>query len=333
MFNKILESLSEPIKSILINIPVDIKKLIQEIRLRSDRALTLISSNNIYFVNRDSSISSNLNGLNYIVRDVDIQNCFRFICGHSIHSYQDEIKNGFITIKGGHRVGFCGTAVKEEGKIKSVKDINSINIRVAIQKNGIAKNLVEELFSKEINGVLIVGPPSSGKTTLLKDIIRILAGGFNGKYIKISLIDERGEIAAINKGIPNNDLGIFCDIFDGYSKVEGMNIAIRTMSPDIIACDEIGMEDDSFGIIQSLNAGVSVIATAHASSLCELYKREHIYKLILTGAFKYIVILEDRKNPCKIKDIIRVGDEKDDKVTGGYINSYSIVCNRDVKVD
>lgn len=326
MFDKILNNLSDPIRTIFFNIPFDLKNKAQEIRIRVLKPLMINTSDGSYFISKDSEISSIPNDSSYIVRDIDIHNCFRVICGYSIHSYQDDIKNGFITISGGHRVGFCGTAVKENGKITTVKNINSINIRIARQKNGVADQLVTKLFMDKICGILIVGPPSSGKTTLLKDIARILSSGFKDRYIKISVIDERGEIAAISKGLPGNDLGLSCDIFDFYSKLEGMNISIRTMSPDLIICDEIGTREDSLGIEQSLNSGVSVIATAHATSLEELLKRKHIKNLIMTGAFEHIVILNDRKNPCIVKEFIKVSDIFEN--TRGCFNNSVIISDR-----
>lgn len=217
----------------------------------------------------------------------DIDFTFCAVCDNSVHSYEEQIREGFVTVEGGHRAGLCGTAVKRGGKIRTVKNISSINFRIARQVTGCAEGICREVFSGGLCGVLVAGAPMSGKTTVLRDMCRYLAGRY-----RVALIDERSEIAAVCSGVPQNDTGIMCDVFDGYSKAEGIMTAVRTMSPQIIICDEIGGRKDIRAIRDSLSSGVCIAASVHAGTPYELTGRKNIMRLIKTGVFSYIVFLE-----------------------------------------
>ncbi len=263
---------SENVRKILL--PYELCENITEIRLRTNRGISLrIGSENIL-----------LGGC--VVRKEDIEYSFKAICDYSVYSFGRELSEGFITIKGGHRVGLCGTAVTENGKVNSINHISGMNFRIANERKGSADKIMSDIFNKEKCGIIIAGAPLSGKTTVLRDLCRQI-----GNKNKVSLIDERGEIAAIYKGIPQNDIGDFTDVFDGYPKSEGILTAIRTMSPDYIFVDEIGTDDDYKSIFSSVCCGVQIIATVHASSIKTLKEKENISKLLETGAFRYIVFL------------------------------------------
>lgn len=264
---------SENIRKILC--PYEMCENITEIRLRTNRSISLrIGSENII-----------LSG--YIVLKEDIEYSFKAICNYSVYTYLRELSEGFITLKGGHRVGICGTAVIENGKVNNINYISGLNFRIANERKGVANKIMADIFSKEKCGIIIAGAPLCGKTTVLRDLCRQL-----GNKYKVSLIDERGEIASVYKGVPQNEIGDFTDVFDGYPKSEGILIAIRTMSPDYILVDEIGTEDDYNAIFRSVSCGTEIIATIHASSLTSLRKRENIKRLVETGVFRYIVFLE-----------------------------------------
>ncbi|MDF2567535.1 MAG: stage sporulation protein [Oscillospiraceae bacterium] len=322
-FNQAVNSLSPNIKNILINVSDDIKKDIKEIRIRAGRPLSMGDGTQEMFVLKNSGVIFNYREGAYHLTRFDLNECFKVLCNYSIHSYQSEIKNGFITIEGGHRAGICGTAIVENGQVCGIRDISSINLRIARQIDGVSDELMRKTFSNGVCGVLIVGAPSSGKTTVLRDLIRQLSSGNLDGYKKVAVIDERGELAATHKGQPQNNIGLCCDVLDGYPKGEGMNIALRTMSPQVIVCDEIGNESDAGAIQNSLNAGVDVIATAHASNIGELLKRKHIANLIKSGAFKKIVILEGAEHPSKIKEVISM-EGFDDKVYGHIADNISV---------
>ena len=213
------------------------EKNLQEIRIRSEKPIFLKLQN--------SSV-----GIDYIVNQSEILQILEKICENSIYAYQNQICNGFITIKGGHRIGIVGTVVVENGKVINIKYVTSLNFRIARQVLDSSNKVLKEIINIENNTIyntLIVSPPGKGKTTVLRDAIRKLSNGikdinFSGKTC--GLVDERGEIAATYRGIPQNDVGMRTDIVDNISKSEGMKMLIRSMAPEIIACDEIGSKED-----------------------------------------------------------------------------------------
>ncbi len=222
----------------------------------------------------------------------DIEDCFGELCRYSVHSFKREIAEGYITLPEGHRAGFCGTAVMRDGDIETLRDISSINLRLAKEIKGCAEALYHAFFEKSLRSLLIVGAPLSGKTTVLRDLTRLL-----GERHKVALIDSRNELAACHDGTPQLDVGLNTDVLSGYPRAEGMEIALRTLSPEIIICDEIG--NDISAIEQCIHCGVKLIATAHASSLEELSKRRDTAGLI--GSFDCIAVLCGKGQIAELK--------------------------------
>lgn len=222
----------------------------------------------------------------------DIEDCFGELCRYSVHSFRREIAEGYITLPEGHRAGFCGTAVMRDGDIETLRDISSINLRLAKEIKGCADELYHAVFEKSLRSLLIVGAPLSGKTTVLRDLTRLL-----GERHKVALIDSRNELAACHGGTPQLDVGLNTDVLSGYPKSEGMEIALRTLSPEIIICDEIG--NDISAIEQCIHCGVKLIATAHASSVEELSKRRDTAGLI--GSFDCIAVLCGKGQIAELK--------------------------------
>jgi len=267
-FNSAIAVLPEKIKAYLFRADEKVKANATEI---------FISSNLVVFTTDKHIALTNLSSS-------DIAECFRAICGYSVHSHADDIKEGFITLTGGHRAGIYGTAVLDEHKnIKSVRDIAGISIRIAREIVGCADNLS---FSSSRN-LLVCGAPSSGKTTIVRDIVRKLTESF----CKVSVVDSRGEIGASSGGIAQNTFGATVSVLTGYCKSDGVDIALRTLSPDVIVCDEIGSAADMTAIQDCGRCGVSVIATAHCGSFDDLLERENIAPLV-GGVFKDIVVIE-----------------------------------------
>ncbi len=307
-FNQAVMCVSPKIRNILLSLPDEIKTDTQEIRLRGDRPIALIGKYGTKFlssIGRDSLICSQSS---LKVSPSELIDTFNRICGFSVHSNQESILNGYITIEGGHRAGICGTGVFENNKISAVKDIASINLRIAGEHLGAADEIMCRLFSNGLKSIIIAGAPSTGKTTILRDMARQLSGGSLDRYYKTVIIDERREIAAVKNGIPQNNVGVNCDVLDMYPKSQGILIALRSMSPDIIICDEVGAMSDANAIDEGVNSGVKFAVSVHASTIDEIKKRPQINRLIECGAFDNIVLLKSGSTPGTILKIYEVGE-------------------------
>lgn len=297
--------LPSQLKNLLRRLPEQLQGSVREICLRAERPLVVSTFGGEYFADSAGGFHRLLPASPLIVSRDELSECVRILTEYSLHSYVQEINAGFITVRGGHRAGVSGSCVTDGERIVSVGNLSSVNLRVARQVKGCAVSLVRELYRERVGSTLIVGPPASGKTTLLRDMARCLANGEPGYYTRLSLIDERGELAAVSRGVPQNDVGVLTDVFDGYRKGEGMAIAIRSMSPAALILDEIATEADADSIRQSLNAGVAVIVSTHAATLEELCRKRHIRSLLSEGAFANVVLLKSAAEPCRVERIIR----------------------------
>lgn len=290
-FHKAIETLPERERSMLSSVPEYVSRNIQEIRFRSNRPTALCAPDKTYYITASRALSENYR--DGICASPDTLNeIFRRLCSYSVYSRQNEIINGYITLSGGNRAGICGTAVYENGELKNLRDISSVNIRIAREFISCSDELLKELDIKD--GLLICGAPCTGKTTLLRDIARALSY----KY-KCALVDSRGEIASAFHGCPQNDVGM-CDVFDGFSRAEGIEQAVRCMSPEVIICDEISAKSDSASLGYARDCGVSVAASAHCADKSELMNKTFLKELIKKGTFKYVVFLKSRREAGKI---------------------------------
>ncbi len=220
----------------------------------------------------------------------DINEFTEKITKSSIYAYYDDIANGFITVTGGHRIGFCGNAVYEKNALKSIRDITGINIRMAKEIKGIGEGVYSKIVSnsKNIGNTLVISPPGMGKTTLLRDLTRLISD--NIERISLALIDERNEISATFMGNTQNDVGMRTDVFCGYKKYDGIMRAIRSMSPDVIVVDEIGGDDDIKAIKKCFHSGVKIIASVHGESYSDV--KNSLSELFYENIFDYFVTLK-----------------------------------------
>ncbi len=274
---------------------------VQEVRLRINRPFAITINTIEYYPQVDGTLSE-CGNYGIICNRLDILQTFEAICEHSVHSYAREISQGYITIEGGNRVGICGSYIFKGNELHTIKDINSINIRVSHEVRGSANEVFKLVDFSTAKGVLIVGKPLSGKTTILRDLCRLVSN----KY-KVSLIDERSEIASVYDGMPQSDIGLKVDIFNGYPKNIGIESAIRTMSPEIVFCDEIGTIQDFNAISFGAICGVKFVCTAHADSIKLVLSNPNFKQILSTNAFDSIVLLGHGSHLGKVIDFKTLG--------------------------
>ncbi|MBQ3565758.1 MAG: stage III sporulation protein AA [Oscillospiraceae bacterium] len=300
-FRKVLEYLPEKLSCSLKKIPSATVVKINEIRLRANRPVSVSVAGESVFVSPNGSLTrSPTLGINCSAED--ISEAFHAVCDYSVHSHQRDISQGFITLEGGNRVGICGTAVGQYNSIETLKFVSSLNFRIAGEIIGCGEEICRKLFGAEPMGVLIIGVPLSGKTTVLRDMCRIL-----GNRYRLSIVDERSEIASCYHGVPQNDVGFFTDVLDGYDKKNGIETAVRVMSPQIVVCDETGGRTDCEAILESVTSGVKILASAHGKSIDEVLQRKHIKKLVSCGIFDYAVLLGNGSDVGTVKEIRKIG--------------------------
>lgn len=270
---------------------------ISEIRLRTGNYLTVKTETDEFFVTYGGNLSlSSANAIKVYKNDIE----YTYMCSfdNSLYSFEEELKNGFITTKGGNRVGFSSSFIYDNGEISRISDVTGINIRISREVKYCSRNILEKINFKEPVSLLLCGPPASGKTTVLRDLTREL-----GNKYSVTIIDERNEIAASDGGVLENDVGKFTDVLSGVSKEEGIKRAVRLLSPRFIVCDEIGAKSELSSFEYLFNSGVKLIATTHAATTEEAKQKPLIKKMIKKKFFDYIICLSKERKICEIKDM------------------------------
>ncbi len=277
------------------NIPM---KQVQEIRCRVGKPMIVLYDNR-------EAIVKDADGCPYYITEADLREMVSYISNYSLYAFEEEMRQGFVTIEGGHRIGICGQVILENGRIKNLKYISSLNVRIAHEVLGCADRILPYLTEdKMIKHTLIISPPRCGKTTLLRDIVRQISDGNEcQKGVSVGVVDERSEIGGCYKGIPQNNLGIRTDILDGCPKADGMLMLIRSMGPEVIAVDEIGLEEDVHAIEYAMHCGCKMLATIHGNTFDEIKQKPTIHRLMGEQGFERYIVLGNKRGVGSVEEI------------------------------
>ncbi|WP_134683164.1 stage III sporulation protein AA [Brevibacillus migulae] len=302
--NEVIAILPAPIRSIMNTLPAAVLNHVEEIRLRQNQPLEVRYGQQASYVTPTGQLTANVRQ-GWIVTEELVGKLLNQISQHSLYALEEELKRGYITVVGGHRVGIAGKVVLEQGEVKGIRDITSFNIRIAREKKGAAQKVLPFLLEQgKIHNTLIISPPQCGKTTLLRDIARSLSYGNEwSSSRKVAIVDERSELAGSLHGVPQRDVGPRTDVLDACPKAIGIMMMIRSMSPDVVIVDEIGRTEDGEAIWEAIHAGVSVICSAHGADLKEIVQRPMIGKLIQHGAFSRYLVLNRAQGAGTIQGI------------------------------
>ena len=288
---KIKKVLGSTINSILQENQISFSKL-QEVRLRIGKPLIIVSDN-IEFV------------LHKTIEKDELMEILEYVSNYSLHAFENELKQGFITIEGGHRVGMTGQVLIENGEVKNIKHISSMNIRMSHEILNCADVILPYITrNKQIYNTLIISPPRCGKTTLLRDLVRQVSDG--SRWVKgctVGVVDARSELGGCYLGVPQNQLGIRTDVLDNCPKSKGMLMLIRSMSPQVIAVDELGSTEDIHALEYAMHCGCKMIATVHATSMDEIRSKPLFEQMVKERRFERYVVLGNQHHIGEINGI------------------------------
>ena len=278
---------------------------LQEIRLRTGRPLAIVERGREVFLTGDGARTREA-GAAWRVTAQDLRETMEFVGEYSLYAYEDELRQGYLTIRGGHRVGVAGRTVLDGDKVKSVRYISCVNVRLSHEVPGCADPVLPYLWGDEgLLHTLIISPPRCGKTTLLRDMVRQISDGSRARRgYTVGVVDERSEICGCFMGIPENDVGVRTDVMDACPKAEGMMMLVRSMAPEVIAVDEIGRYEDIDAIETVLYSGCRLIATVHGSSLSDIQAKPLFQRLAQEQVFERYVILGDSFRSGHIGEIL-----------------------------
>lgn len=298
--DKLINYFGKNIKNLLKNIDATYFEQAEEIRIRLGKSIIFKNFEEEYFVLKNGQTAKTfLTKQIYIPTLEDITQTIETMGDYSIYALEQEIKNGFLTLKGGFRVGITGKAIVEDGKIKTIRNVSSINIRIAKEVKGCSNKILKYITQPNINSTLIISPPNCGKTTLLRDIIKNISD--NGQ--NVSIVDERSEIASVHMGVCQLDVGKRTDVLDRCPKYDGMLMVLRSMSPKVIAVDEIGDEKDVYAIEKISNSGVNIICTIHSFDIEDLKQKHHFKNILNKKIFKRYIVLNRKNGVCNVDKI------------------------------
>jgi stage III sporulation protein AA len=311
MLESVFAILPASLNRLMRNLPASILLPLEEIRVREGRPLEIVYRNGYGFVSADGSVLEQPHKA-YMATQDDCLKLLDLLTNHSKYALEEQLKRGYITVRGGHRVGFAGRTVVEQGQVKQVKDISSFNIRIAKEVIDAGVILLPHLLDfafRTVHHTLIISPPQQGKTTIVRDIARLISygswptSGAGWKGLKVGIVDERSELAACVRGVPRFDLGPRTDVLDNCPKAEGMMMMIRSMSPEVLVVDEIGSAEDAAAIQEALHAGIRVIATAHGRDIEDVKQRPLLRSMIANQVFNRYVVLGNSQGKGTIEHV------------------------------
>lgn len=286
------------------------KETPEEIRMRIGQPVILDTGNQEWYWDEVlEELTKDLNRA-YRASEGDLKELVSYMSEYSMYAFEEELRNGFLTIQGGHRIGIAGKTVCQQESIKTIRQISFLNIRIAREHKGCADMALPYIRrGQSIYNTLIISPPGVGKTSLLRDCIRQLSNG-NEEYkgLKIGVVDERSEIAACYQGKPQNDLGCRTDVMDACPKKEGMLLLLRSMSPQVIGVDELGGRADYEAVEYAIHCGCRLLGTIHGTDLEEIKQKPYLNRWLEDKFFeRYVVLEKDKKNN---KRNIKIFDER-----------------------
>ncbi len=305
--DELIKIFAKSIRDILNRVTVNFDE-VQEIRLRVGAPLLIVYKNEEYYIGKSGGLSRDFRDA-YLVLRGELRETMEYMSNYSLYAFEEEMKQGFITIQGGHRIGLAGKTILDETGIKTMKFVSFINVRLSHQVKGCSDPVLPYLYENgEILHTLIISPPRCGKTTLLRDVIRQVSNGTKDHQgITVGVVDERSEIGACYQGVPQNELGIRTDVLDCCPKAKGMMMLIRTMSPRVIAVDEIGSRDDLEAMEYVMNCGCKLIATVHGTSIDDLKQKPVLRNLVNERIFQRYIVLN---NKGRIGNIDQIYDSR-----------------------
>lgn len=280
-YRQAVEVLPQPLRSLALEVDAETMTRTEEVRLRYGRIPALVLPEGERPIPGAGPVDGAL-----LKQVVDIASRW------SVHTVLEQLRRGYLSVVGGHRLGLCGTVVEENGRVHALRDLSGINLRVARQIKGIACETVRQLCADgRVPNTLILAPPGAGKTTLLRDLIRCLSAGEVGRPVRVAVADERGELAALRQGQACMDLGERADVLDGCSKAIAIPMLLRGMNPQVIAVDEITAREDILAMEQAVGCGVSLLATAHGCGMEDLRRRVLYRELLEQGIFEWLITI------------------------------------------